>query len=95
MCALDLRTLFGRYRESTADVLLPLHTSNHLPEMACFDTKECRCLHYQNESVKTRTVLDLSVSLQMYSMPSCPGCRQLSRDYGYGRSGQQVSMSRN
>ncbi|KAK1764297.1 hypothetical protein QBC33DRAFT_580506 [Phialemonium atrogriseum] len=43
----ELRALFQRYRQGPASILLSSYPSNPLPEMICFDTSKCRCLHYK------------------------------------------------
>ena len=45
--AAELRKLFYSYRQGAGGVLFPSCYSSPLPEMACFDTTQCRCLSYE------------------------------------------------
>ncbi|MBE3048369.1 hypothetical protein IMZ48_38870 [Candidatus Bathyarchaeota archaeon] len=51
MPAPDLRWMFRRHRKGAAGILLPPRPSTRYePEMTCFGSDQCRCVHYEGSN---------------------------------------------
>lgn len=95
--ASELRELFQRYRQGPAGILLPSYPSNPLPEMTCFDTTKCICLHYEMGANKKSSAANPPRHASFFRDDWRSGCHAyhyLYRGHGVGGNGGRVDMSK-
>ncbi|OIW24376.1 hypothetical protein CONLIGDRAFT_95931 [Coniochaeta ligniaria NRRL 30616] len=71
--ASELRTLFAKHRLGPASILFPSCPSNPLPEMACFNSFKCTCIHYETGDTEDKE------RVQTTGVPEPPSCVHPSR----------------
>ncbi|KAI2468891.1 hypothetical protein F4781DRAFT_396231 [Annulohypoxylon bovei var. microspora] len=90
----EMRELFRRYREGAASIFLPSSPSDPLPEMACFDPKTCRCLHYETgQQVEGPGITSPTEDWDNVNdlwQHGCHSYHDLQRNHGYGLNGHRV-----
>lgn len=97
----ELRTVFKRYRQGVADILLPSYSSNPLSEMCYFHPDRCCCVYYEMGRSKERCSPDVSEPGDFLNHckawprdTQCFGLHVHSESHGYGCNDRSIGMSR-